>query len=39
MMIVEYARNVCGLEDADTYEMNPASKSIVIHKLEEIFKN
>ncbi len=32
-MLIEYARNVCGLNDADSEETNPESKEIIISKL------
>ncbi len=31
-MLIEYARNVCGLVDADSEETNPNSKEIIISK-------
>ena len=34
MMVIEYARNVLGLEDANTREVNPSSKNIVIDVME-----
>ncbi len=42
MMVIEYARNVLGLKDANTREVNPKSKNIVIDIMEsqkEIIKN
>ena len=36
MMVIEYARNVCGLADADTTEVNPATPHRVIYKLREL---
>ena len=42
MMVIEYARNVLGLKDANTKEVNPSSKNIVIDVMEsqkEIIKN
>lgn len=42
MMVIEYARNVLGLKDANTREVNPKSKNIVIDVMEsqkEILKN
>ena len=30
MIVIEYARNVLGLKDANTREVNPKSKNIVI---------
>ncbi len=35
-MVVEYARNVCGLKDADSTEFNPAAPYRVIYKLREL---
>lgn len=35
-MVVEYARNVCGLLDADSTEFNPATPHRVIYKLREL---
>jgi CTP synthase len=32
---IEFARNVCGLEDANSAEFDPESKNCVIHLLEE----
>jgi CTP synthase len=34
MMVIEYARNVLGLKDANTREVNPKSKAIVIDVME-----
>ena len=34
MMVIEYARNVLGLKDANTREVNPSSKNIVIDVME-----
>lgn len=34
MMVIEYARNVLGLKDANTREVNPKSKNIVIDVME-----
>lgn len=34
MMVIEYARNVLGLKDANTREVNPGSKNIVIDVME-----
>jgi CTP synthase len=34
MMVIEYARNVLGLTDANTKEVNPDSKNIVIDVME-----
>jgi len=42
MMVIEYARNVLGLKDANTREVNPGSKNMVIDVMEsqkEILKN
>jgi CTP synthase len=33
---IEYARNVCGLEDADSSEFNPSTPHRVIYKLREL---
>jgi CTP synthase len=35
-LVIEYARNVCGLEDADSTEFNPATQHRVIFKLREL---
>jgi CTP synthase len=35
-MVIEYARNVCGLEGADSTEFNPATPHRVIYKLREL---
>ncbi len=35
-MVIEYARNVCGLSDADSTEFNPATPHRVIYKLREL---
>jgi CTP synthase len=35
-MVIEYARNVCGLEEADSTEFNPGSPHRVIFKLREL---
>ena len=35
-MVIEYARNVCGLEHADSTEFNPNSPHRVIYKLREL---
>ncbi len=35
-MVIEYARNVCGLEQADSTEFNPAAPHRVIYKLREL---
>ncbi|MGA8027421.1 MAG: CTP synthase [Bryobacteraceae bacterium] len=35
-MVVEFARNVCGLTDADSTEFNPATPQRVIFKLREL---
>ena len=34
MMVIEYARNVLGLKDANTKEVNPHSKNLVIDVME-----
>ena len=34
--VIEYARNVCGLTDADSSEFNPATPHRVIYKLREL---
>jgi len=34
MMIIEYARNILGLKDANTREVNPNSKNMVIDVME-----
>ncbi|MGH9543288.1 MAG: CTP synthase [Terriglobales bacterium] len=34
--VIEYARNVCGLADADSSEFNPATPHRVIYKLREL---
>jgi len=42
MMVIEYARNILGLKDANTREVNPKSKNMVIDIMEsqkEILKN
>ena len=42
MMVIEYARNVLGLKDANTREVNPNSKNLVIDIMEsqkELLKN
>lgn len=42
MMVIEYARNVLGLKDANTREVNPGSKNLVIDVMDsqkEILKN
>ena len=42
MMVIEYARNVLGFKDANTREVNPNSKNIVIDIMEsqkDILKN
>src|SRR5258708_9463279 len=33
---IEYARNVCGLEEADSSEFNPSTPHRVIYKLREL---
>ena len=35
-MVIEYARNVCGLAEADSTEFNPATPQRVIYKLREL---
>ena len=35
-MVIEFARNVCGLPDADSTECNPATPHRVIYKLREL---
>ncbi|MFN3322381.1 MAG: CTP synthase [Bryobacteraceae bacterium] len=35
-MVIEYARNVCGLEEADSTEFEPATPHRVIYKLREL---
>jgi CTP synthase len=35
-MVIEYARNVCGLSDADSTEFNPVAPHRVIYKLREL---
>jgi CTP synthase len=35
-LVIEYARNVCGLGDADSTEFNPATPHRVIFKLREL---
>ena len=35
-MVIEYARNVCGLPDADSTEFNPATPHRVFFKLREL---
>lgn len=42
MAVIEYARNVLGIKDADSEEINPKSKNLVIHLMEsqkQILKN
>lgn len=39
MMVIEYARNVLGLKDANTREVNPNAKSIVIDVMESQKEN
>ena len=42
MIVIEYARNILGLKDANTKEVNPSSKHLVIDIMEsqkEILKN
>lgn len=35
LMVIEYARNVLGLKDANTREVNPSSKNLVIDVMED----
>jgi CTP synthase len=35
-MVIEFARNVCGLAEADSTEFNPATPQRVIYKLREL---
>ncbi|MCK9371517.1 CTP synthase, partial [Candidatus Dojkabacteria bacterium] len=35
LMVIEYARNVLGLKDANTREVNPSSKNLVIDIMED----
>jgi CTP synthase len=35
-MVIEYARHVCGLDEADSTEFNPAAPHRVIYKLREL---
>ncbi len=35
-MVIEFARNICGLTDADSTEFNPATPHRVIYKLREL---
>ena len=35
-MVIEFARNVCGLTEADSTEFNPATPQRVIYKLREL---
>ena len=39
MMVIEYARNLLGLKDANTREVNPSSKNIVIDVMESQKEN
>ncbi len=39
MMVIEYARNMLGLKDANTKEVNPNSKNIVIDVMESQKEN
>ena len=39
MMVIEYARNVLGLKDANTKEVNPSSKNMVIDVMESQKEN
>jgi CTP synthase len=36
MIVIEYARNVCGLENANSTEFDPATPDRVIYKLREL---
>ena len=35
-MVIEYARNVCGIEDATSSEFDPETKDAVIYKLRDL---
>lgn len=35
LMVIEYARNVLGLKDANTREINPNSKNLVVDEMED----
>lgn len=35
LMVIEYARNILGLKDANTREVNPSSKNLVIDVMED----
>jgi CTP synthase len=35
MAVVEFARNICGLSDANTAEINPKTSNPIIHVMEE----
>jgi CTP synthase len=35
LLVIEYARNVLGLKDANTKEVNPSSKNIIIDVMED----
>ncbi len=35
MAIVEYARNICGLKNANTAEINPSTENPVVHVMDE----
>jgi len=35
MAVIEYSRNVLGIKDANSQEVNPKSKNLVIHLMEE----
>ncbi len=35
-MVIEYARNVCGLDEANSTEFNPGTPHRVIYKLREL---
>ena len=34
-MVIEYARNILGLKDANTREINPNSKNLVVDEMED----
>ncbi len=35
LMVIEYARNVLGLKDANTKEINPNSKNLIVDEMED----
>ena len=35
LMVIEYARNILGLKDANTREINPNSKNLVVDEMED----